>query len=764
MKKVVSVILSVIMIFSLCVSAVVYGAEDVKIVIDGEEKVFDAMPVIQSGRTLVPMRAVFETLGLSVDWDDATKTVTGKNVNKTITLKIGDTTAYINGISKTLDVASDIINSRTYVPLRFVAEALNCDVNWFGDERCVAIYSDGYKGIKKGMATLKSDVHRDVMTEFELSSSYDDIYHEERPSIAEQEKVYSELKKKGELVCDNEEFLKEFSVKGGNYGSYEIVNVEGQSFDKAVRITCSSVPENTGHFIVKTTATPEKKPGDGITKNEVLLLAFRMRCVSGGDEDGNAKVQVQIEELESGKFRKAVFDAAYAGSEWKMIYMPFDPQKNATSIGIRPGFYEQVVEIGGFEILNFGTEYDRASLPSTGNDFPELEKNAKWRKDAFERIDNIRKGDFTIVVKDKDGNVIPDADVELDMFEHQFQFGTAVNGQVAANDEYRKHINRSFNSAVVEHAMKWAPYEEKPGSANTQVAEIFSCGIKNVRGHALIWEKGATESGSNLVPPHMFEEDTINNKEVLLHKSNKHIEKICKDFYDDVCDWDVVNELMSCDAFRKVHGNEIMIDWFNNARAYSKPGTDLYYNEAICAWQDGFKDILNIFKDLNIDYDGIGLQSHYDNYFRTPAEMVDFYKNLRETYGKRLKVTEYSCNVFDSTFQANFTRDAIIAAFAEENMDGFLFWGFWQGSLYADYSPMYNNDWSLNGSGKAYHDLVYNKWWTKDAKAKTNAEGKAVINGFYGDYDVTVSAKGKTSSKMVAFHKGYENVLEIVVE
>ena len=218
-KKMITLLTVIAMIFSLCVSTVVYGAEDVKMIIDGEEKVFDYMPVIQSGRTLVPMRAVFETLGLTVDWDDASKTVTGKNVNKTITLKIGDNTAYINGIAKTLDVASDIINSRPYVPLRFVAEALNCDVNWFGDERCVTIYSDGYKGIKKGMATLKSEVHRDVMTEFELSSSYDDIHHVDRPSIAEQEKTYNELKKKGELVCDNDEFLKNWRRK--HYQNYQ---------------------------------------------------------------------------------------------------------------------------------------------------------------------------------------------------------------------------------------------------------------------------------------------------------------------------------------------------------------------------------------------------------------------------------------------------------------------------------------------------------------------------------------------------------------
>lgn len=59
---------------------------------------------------------------------------------------------------------------------------------------------------------------------------------------------------------------------------------------------------------------------------------------------------------------------------------------------------------------------------------------------------------------------------------------------------------------------------------------------------------------------------------------------------------------------------------------------------------------------------------------------------------------------------------------------------------------------------------MYNKWWTRDAKATTDKNGVATIRGFYGDYDVTVSAKGKTVTEMVAFHKGYDNVLEIVIK
>ena len=91
-------------------------------------------------------------------------------------------------------------------------------------------------------------------------------------------------------------------------------------------------------------------------------------------------------------------------------------------------------------------------------------------------------------------------------------------------------------------------------------------------------------------------------------------------------------------------------------------------------------------------------------------------------------------------------------------------WGYCDGSNKTAYRPFYDSEWNIKPAGLVFQDLVYNKWWTKDAKANTNAEGKATIRGFYGDYDVTVTANGKTVTDMVAFHKGYDNVFEITVE
>ena len=90
----------------------------------------DVAPTIIDDRTLVPMRVIFEKLGATVDWDEATETVTGTKGARTIQLKIDDKTASIDGKAAELDVPAKLLGDRTMVPVRFVAESLNCKVDW----------------------------------------------------------------------------------------------------------------------------------------------------------------------------------------------------------------------------------------------------------------------------------------------------------------------------------------------------------------------------------------------------------------------------------------------------------------------------------------------------------------------------------------------------------------------------------------------------------------------------------------------------------
>ena len=96
-------------------------------------------PVIINGRTLVPIRAIVESFGGSVSWDGAKRAVSLSVDNKTIVLAIDSYTAYLNGKEYTLDVAPAIINGRTMLPIRFVAEGLNLGVAWDAQSQRVTV-------------------------------------------------------------------------------------------------------------------------------------------------------------------------------------------------------------------------------------------------------------------------------------------------------------------------------------------------------------------------------------------------------------------------------------------------------------------------------------------------------------------------------------------------------------------------------------------------------------------------------------------------
>ena len=116
---------------------------EIKVVLDGQPLNFDVPPQIINGRTLVPLRVIFEALGASVNWNEAAQTVTAVKDNTTVSLRIGSNILTRNGASATLDVPPQIISSRTMVPARAIAEAFGANVEWVGATQTVVIISDG---------------------------------------------------------------------------------------------------------------------------------------------------------------------------------------------------------------------------------------------------------------------------------------------------------------------------------------------------------------------------------------------------------------------------------------------------------------------------------------------------------------------------------------------------------------------------------------------------------------------------------------------
>ena len=120
--------------------AMAYAAEDISVTIDGRRVVFGAQsPVIVDGRVLVPVRGVFEHLGFTVDWNDNLRRVTLTSDAHTVILTIGSADFTTNGRSHALDVPAQIIGGSTMIPMRAVIESVGYSVDWNAVTRTVIV-------------------------------------------------------------------------------------------------------------------------------------------------------------------------------------------------------------------------------------------------------------------------------------------------------------------------------------------------------------------------------------------------------------------------------------------------------------------------------------------------------------------------------------------------------------------------------------------------------------------------------------------------
>jgi len=116
-------------------------AEEISVHVDGGRLDLEVPPYLLDGRTLVPLRAIFEALGAHVNWEAETQTIYAQKDGISITLMIGSNIMLKNGVSYEIDVAPIVMGGRTLVPTRLIAESFGATVNWEPETRTVDIFS-----------------------------------------------------------------------------------------------------------------------------------------------------------------------------------------------------------------------------------------------------------------------------------------------------------------------------------------------------------------------------------------------------------------------------------------------------------------------------------------------------------------------------------------------------------------------------------------------------------------------------------------------
>ena len=562
------------------------------------------------------------------------------------------------------------------------------------------------------------------------------------------------------LPADESQVLNNLSAYGGTLSGS--TTLAGQAFTRLRQMTVNTPGAEPWSSAVTCTNT------QAISKGSICLMVVWVRSATAE----KAKVNLLLERVNT--YEKEIFLTTEIGTDWQQFIAPFDADFNYTanqlSFGFQTGFKAQSIQIGGIALIDFKNKYTIDRFPiELHQNYAGSEANAPWRAEAAQRIEQIRKADYTVAVTKINGEPVSGATVKLEMLAHEFTFGSAITanriaGNKAQDNTYQQKIfdfdgkGHGFNEVVFENDLKWDAWEQKWFVSNADVAKatvwLNDRGV-SVRGHNLVWpgwQYLPTDMKANQGNP-AYLKQRINNRlnEILTYPGIKGVIK----------EWDVLNEITQNEDLSKAFagssgyltGREIYVDIIKKAKELD-PNLKLYINEYSTIDQGNVagspiyertKQYLKEIQNAGIKIDGIGFQGHISSGLVSMYDVKNTLDDFYATFGARSKITEYDYgSLVGDSLAARFTADFLTMCFSHPSMDGFLSWGFWHGAHWLSNGPFFRLDWSMRPAAKAVADLLYDKWWT-NTSVVTNPNGIASIRGFKGKYRITVSYNGRVA-------------------
>ncbi len=372
--------------------------------------------------------------------------------------------------------------------------------------------------------------------------------------------------------------------------------------------------------------------------------------------------------------------------------------------------------------------------------------------DIDKSIEKYRKGE--LVVKAKPGD-----EISVEQLNHEFWFGCAISNGLAGNywskddkEMYKKRFLDNFNSAVTENAVKWGDMERRKGDVNYKnIDTILKWTEENnipLRGHNLFW------GIDQFVQPWVKELDDNELKETLQNRA----ETVTARYRGRFAEYDLNNEMIHGNYYEKRLGPDItrlMAEWAHNG----DPEARLWLNDYDILTGNKLSgymaQIRKLLKD-GVPVAGIGVQGHlhgetFDReqlknaldslaLFDLPIRITEFNMPGQRSKYYRDKIPEMTPE--EEEMKAKEIVDYYSICFANPAVDGILMWGFWAGANWIPVSSLYRRDWSPTPAAEAYHNLIFNEWWTKE-NGTADSQGKYTVNGFFGKYRVTVNGVSK---------------------
>ncbi len=570
------------------------------------------------------------------------------------------------------------------------------------------------------------------------------------------------------LLPDGELLLDGMSLKAFRFivaperegaGKFRLVETDGPGFSQAWRIDTLRDASPVASIELRGVNARPVKAGD------VAFIRFFGRAVTASDETGNARTMLVVR-------RNGVdFNSSYEGSfnfgrEWTEVLVPFvfakDFAVEEVAVMFRFGFKRQSVEIGGVDVLYYGKTRAFESLPRTRFTYRGREPDAAWRRDALERIERIRKGDFALRVVDESGEPVHGARVRIEQRRQAFHFGSALQFARLVNDSpenqrYREKVLELFNAASPENDLKWVSWAGDWGPdfshEQTLAALRWLRGHRlHTRGHVLVWP------GWKNLPQSLQALRGTDGEKQIPAMVEAHIRDMTRTTRGLLDEWDALNEPFSNHDLMDIFGKDIMADWFRIARE-ELPGVPLYLNDfsnhdmtTDADHVAHFQETTRLLRRLNAPLDGLGLQAHFDGRPNDPENILHVLDAYWDEFKLPIRITEFDVWTFDEELQADYTRDFFILAFSHPSVVGIQLWGFWEAAHWRPSAAMYRADWTEKPNAKVYRDLVLNQWRTKLAGA-TDERGTFSARGFFGEYVAIVEHDGKKTEHVFSLEK-----------
>ena len=421
-----------------------------------------------------------------------------------------------------------------------------------------------------------------------------------------------------------------------------------------------------------------------------------------------------------------------------------------------------------------------------------------WRTAANLRIDNNRKLQRTIELKDVDGFAVPNAGIEFQLLSHEFKFGAAAqaklwhgtagfDGDPSSAAYQQAYLGFGFNKGGFQNALKYK-LRQSFAPLVQPMLDWFSANDIDVRGHALIWpawdnmeaaisaadlasitsyDSAFNETVADIAPQDL----SIDNLKIYI---NYMIASQAAQW--DVVEWDVLNEPRDkTDVSDKLGVAPNAIEeasWFNLAEA-SVFNVDalLFLNEnKVISDDDTSTVITNRIESFRATADSIlasggALQAlGFQSRFGAMNSADDIYARLEHfsDMGLPMAATEFEMKddqITDELNRAVMTERVMTTYFSHSAVTDIIAFTFMQDQGRADARHLVNLAGEPNLRGKIWLYLT-KKYWTTHVVSQLDRNGQHVLDGFKGNYRATVSRDGELDQTIdFTFEEGAGNIV-----